>query len=123
MANAVVMTYGGHQQRVDAPEGASVHVGGGSENHSGNRRGRRACACATCHADIPEAWRTAVRERSEFEAQMLALAEGVASRLHRFPTVQVVSEPRRVQSKRYREHTRGRAVGGDQGAAATGLGA
>jgi 2Fe-2S ferredoxin len=79
MANVVVVAYDGHQQRVDAPEGASVHVGGGSKNHRGNRRGRRACACATCHAYIPEAWRTAVRERSEFEAQMLALAEGVAS--------------------------------------------
>lgn len=42
-----------------------------------------ACACATCHIYVDEAWLSKVGEKSEMEASMLDFAEGVteASRL------------------------------------------
>ncbi|MDP3747731.1 MAG: 2Fe-2S iron-sulfur cluster-binding protein [Phenylobacterium sp.] len=38
-----------------------------------------ACACATCHVYVDEAWLGALPERSPTEAQMLEFADGATS--------------------------------------------
>ncbi len=43
---------------------------------NGNRR-NDACACATCHVYVDEAWRDQTGERSTMEVSMLDFAEGV----------------------------------------------
>jgi len=38
-----------------------------------------ACACATCHVYVDEAWRASTGERQAMEESMLEFAEGVAA--------------------------------------------
>jgi 2Fe-2S ferredoxin len=71
----------GTQREIDAEDGLSVMeaaVRNSVPGIDGDCGG--ACACATCHVHVDEAWRARLAPRSETETDMLELAEGVDER-------------------------------------------
>ena len=75
MAKVTYIETGGAEHHVDVPDGLSVMEGAkrytipGIDGDCGG-----ACACATCHVYVEEAWREAVGPPSEMEEDMLDFA-------------------------------------------------
>jgi 2Fe-2S ferredoxin len=68
----------GTEHAVDVKPGLSVMEGAVKNNVPGiDADCGGACACATCHVYVDEAWLTLTGERTATEASMLEFAEGV----------------------------------------------
>ena len=78
MAKITYIEHNGTKHTVDVADGLSVMEGAirnlvpGIDADCGG-----ACACATCHVYIDEAWQTKTGERSAMEESMLDFADGV----------------------------------------------
>ena len=76
-----VITYVEHdgaEHRVTVKSGVSLMQGAVSNNVPGiDADCGGACACATCHVYVDEAWTARTGERGDMEAAMLDFAEGV----------------------------------------------
>lgn len=78
MAKITYIEHNGTEHTVDVAEGLSVMEGAvrnlipGIDADCGG-----ACACATCHVYIDEAWQSKTGERSAMEESMLDFADGV----------------------------------------------
>ena len=69
---ALAAAYLATTYRVDAPRGPiALRIGERSAALDGLLKRRGACACATCHVHVDEAWRAAVGEPSPMEEDML----------------------------------------------------
>ncbi|MEQ9145646.1 MAG: 2Fe-2S iron-sulfur cluster-binding protein [Parvibaculaceae bacterium] len=78
MVQVTYVEFGGTEHKIDAPEGRSlmeVAVENMVPGIDGDCGG--ACACATCHVYVDEAWADKAGEKGEMEASMLDFAEGV----------------------------------------------
>ncbi len=92
MARIIYVEHNGTQHEVEVADGVSLMEGAlsnGIPGIDGDCGGN--CACATCHVYIGKGWETKTGERSENEAAMLDLADGLQenSRL----ACQIVSSP------------------------------
>jgi len=78
MAKITYIEHDGTEHQVDVAEGLSVMEGAvrnlipGIDADCGG-----ACACATCHVYVDEAWREKTGTRSAMEESMLDFADGV----------------------------------------------
>ena len=78
MAKITYIEHNGTEHTVDVADGLSVMEGAirnlvpGIDADCGG-----ACACATCHVYIDEAWQKKTGERSAMEESMLDFADGV----------------------------------------------
>tara|TARA_R110002073_G_scaffold126703_16_gene271719 strand:+ start:6131 stop:6451 length:321 start_codon:yes stop_codon:yes gene_type:complete len=78
MAKITYIEHNGTEHTVDVAEGLSVMEGAvrnlipGIDADCGG-----ACACATCHVYVDEAWQAKTGERSAMEESMLDFADGV----------------------------------------------
>ena len=78
MAKITYIEHNGTKHTVDVADGLSVMEGAirnlvpGIDADCGG-----ACACATCHVYIDDAWQTKTGERSAMEESMLDFADGV----------------------------------------------
>jgi len=78
MAKITYIEHNGTKHTVDVADGLSVMEGAirnlvpGIDADCGG-----ACACATCHVYIDEAWQAKTGERSAMEESMLDFADGV----------------------------------------------
>ena len=93
MVNITYLTHDGTQYPVEAEEGKSLMLNAvdnmvpGIDGDCGG-----ACACATCHIFIPEAWQSATGATSPMEDSMLQLADGVADNSRLACQIDVSSE-------------------------------
>jgi 2Fe-2S ferredoxin len=79
MAKISYVEHDGTVHVVDVKSGSTVMEGAVKNNIPGiDADCGGACACATCHVYVDEAWRAATGERSAMEESMLDFAEGVA---------------------------------------------
>lgn len=79
MAKITYIEFDGTEHQVDVRTGLSVMEGAVRNNIPGiDADCGGACACATCHVYVDEAWREATGERSAMEDSMLDFAENVA---------------------------------------------
>jgi 2Fe-2S ferredoxin len=79
MAKITYIEFDGTEHQVDVRPGLSVMEGAVRNNIPGiDADCGGACACATCHVYVDEAWRDATGERSAMEDSMLDFAENVA---------------------------------------------
>jgi 2Fe-2S ferredoxin len=70
--------FDGTAHEIDVPAGGSVMEAAVSNNVPGiDADCGGACACATCHVFVNEAWMGQVGERGEMEQSMLDFAENV----------------------------------------------
>ena len=78
MAKITYIEHDGTEHTVDAKVGNSVMEGAIKNNVPGiDADCGGACACATCHVYVDEAWRAKTGEKSAMEESMLDFAEGV----------------------------------------------
>ena len=79
MAKITYIEFGGAEHVVDVKPGLSVMEGAVKNNVPGiDADCGGACACATCHVYVDEAWLSKTGERTAMEESMLDFAEGVA---------------------------------------------
>ena len=78
MAKVKYIDAAGGEHAVEVPLGASVMEGAVRNNIQGiDADCGGACACATCHVYVDDAWMERVGARSEMEDSLLDFAEGV----------------------------------------------
>ena len=78
MAKITYIEHDGTEHVVDVKNGLSVMEGAVKNNIPGiDADCGGACACATCHVYVDEAWAVNTGERSAMEESMLDFAEGV----------------------------------------------
>jgi 2Fe-2S ferredoxin len=78
MAKVTYIQFDGAEQTVDVKAGLSVMEGAVKHNIPGiDADCGGACACATCHVYVDEAWNDRVGERAAMEESMLDFAENV----------------------------------------------
>ncbi len=78
MAKIIYIEHGGREHVVDVKTGLSVMEGAIRNNVPGiDADCGGACACATCHVYVDEAWREAAGDQSAMEESMLDFAEEV----------------------------------------------
>jgi ferredoxin, 2Fe-2S len=78
MAKVTYIEHDGSEHVVDVKSGFSVMQGAVKNNVPGiNADCGGACACATCHVYVDEAWREKTGTTSPMEASMLDFAENV----------------------------------------------
>lgn len=78
MPKITFIEFDGTVHEVDVPAGGSVMEAAVSNNVPGiDADCGGACACATCHVFVNEAWIDNVGERGEMEQSMLDFAENV----------------------------------------------
>ncbi|MBV9993617.1 MAG: 2Fe-2S iron-sulfur cluster binding domain-containing protein [Caulobacteraceae bacterium] len=78
MAKITYIEFSGTERVVEVAKGLSVMEGAIKNNIPGiDADCGGACACATCHVYVDEAWREKVGERSDMEESMLDFAENV----------------------------------------------
>jgi ferredoxin, 2Fe-2S len=78
MAKITYIQFNGTKHVIDVQSGYSVMEGAVKNDVDGiDADCGGACACATCHVFIDEAWRGKIGERSEMEESMLEFAENV----------------------------------------------
>ena len=75
MTHITFIAFDGSQHRIDAADGSTAMENAVRNDVPGiDADCGGACACATCHVYVDEAWRAAVGEASEMEADMLDFA-------------------------------------------------
>ncbi|MDA0806324.1 MAG: 2Fe-2S iron-sulfur cluster-binding protein [Proteobacteria bacterium] len=80
MPKVTFIEFDGTAHEVDVPAGGSVMEAAVSNNVPGiDADCGGACACATCHVFVNEAWMDKVGERRDMEQSMLDFAENVRS--------------------------------------------
>jgi 2Fe-2S ferredoxin len=78
MAKVTYVQFDGTENTVDVKPGLSVMEGAVKNNVRGiDGDCGGACACATCHVYVDEAWRAKTGEKSAMEESMLDFAENV----------------------------------------------
>jgi ferredoxin, 2Fe-2S len=78
LAKITYIQFNGAKHVIDVKPGDSVMEGAVQNDVDGiDADCGGACACATCHVFIDEAWRERAGDRSEMEASMLEFAENV----------------------------------------------
>ncbi len=78
MAKITYIEFDGTEHTVDVKPGNSVMEGAVKNNVPGiDADCGGACACATCHVYVDDAWMPAVGGRSDMEESMLDFAESV----------------------------------------------
>ena len=78
MAKITYIEHDGTEHVVDVKNGLSVMEGAVKNNIPGiDADCGGACACATCHVYVDEAWRSKTGEKSAMEESMLDFAENV----------------------------------------------
>ena len=78
MAKVTYISFSGEEQTVDVKPGLSVMEGAVKHNIPGiDADCGGACACATCHVYVDEAWLPKTGEKSAMEESMLDFAENV----------------------------------------------
>ena len=78
MAKVTYIEFNGSAHTVDVKVGNSVMEGAIKNNVPGiDADCGGACACATCHVYVDDAWRAATGDRSDMEESMLDFAENV----------------------------------------------
>ena len=78
MSKVTYIDSGGEQQVVDVPTGLSLMEGAVQNGVPGIPAiCGGACACATCHIYIDEAWQSKTGARNELEESMLEMADDV----------------------------------------------
>ena len=78
MAKITYIEHDGTEHQVEVKAGLSVMEGAIRNNVPGiDADCGGACACATCHVYVDEAWRAATGSSSAMEESMLDFAEGV----------------------------------------------
>jgi ferredoxin, 2Fe-2S len=79
VAKITYIEFDGAEHTVEVKPGLSVMEGAIRNNIPGiDADCGGACACATCHVYVDDAWRAATGERSAMEESMLDFAENVA---------------------------------------------
>ena len=78
MAKITYVEHNGTEHAIDVKNGLSVMEGAVKNNIPGiDADCGGACACATCHVYVDEAWVAKTGDRSAMEESMLDFAEGV----------------------------------------------
>lgn len=78
MAKITYVEHNGTEHAIDVKNGLSVMEGAVKNNIPGiDADCGGACACATCHVYVDEAWLSKTGDRSAMEESMLDFAEGV----------------------------------------------
>jgi len=78
MAKITYIEFNGAEHVVDVKNGLSVMEGAVKNNIPGiDADCGGACACATCHVDVDEAWKDKTGSQSAMEESMLDFAENV----------------------------------------------
>ena len=78
MAKITYIEFNGEEHVVDVKTGLSVMEGAVKNNIPGiDADCGGACACATCHVYVDQAWRDKTGEKSAMEESMLDFAENV----------------------------------------------
>ena len=78
MAKITYISFSGTETTVDVKPGLSIMEGAVKNNVRGiDGDCGGACACATCHVYVDEAWRSKTGEKSAMEESMLDFAENV----------------------------------------------
>ena len=78
MSKVTYVEFGGEQHVVEVQPGLSVMEGAVQNSVPGIAAiCGGACACATCHVYIDEAWRSRTGARNELEESMLEMADDV----------------------------------------------
>ncbi len=78
MAKITYIEHNGTEHVIDVKSGLSVMEGAVKNNIPGiDADCGGACACATCHVYVDEAWRPKTGEKSAMEESMLDFAENV----------------------------------------------
>ena len=78
MANITYIEHNGTEHTIEVKTGQSVMEGAVKHNIPGiDADCGGACACATCHVYVDEAWLDKTGEKSAMEESMLDFAEGV----------------------------------------------
>lgn len=78
MSTIVYQTYDGGVREVTVPEGTTVMEAAVRNNVPGiDGDCGGACACATCHIYVPDAWLERLPPQSDMERSMLEFAENV----------------------------------------------
>ena len=78
MPRVTYVEFNGAEHQVEVPLGLSVMRGAVNNNVPGiDADCGGACACATCHVYVDEAWREKAGEASAMEESMLDFAENV----------------------------------------------
>jgi ferredoxin, 2Fe-2S len=78
MAKITYVEHNGSEHVIDVKNGLSVMEGAVKNNIPGiDADCGGACACATCHVYVDEAWLSKTGDRSAMEDSMLDFAEGV----------------------------------------------
>ena len=78
MAKITYIEFDGREHTVEVRNGLSVMEGAIKNNVPGiDADCGGACACATCHVYVDEAWRAKTGEKSAMEESMLDFAENV----------------------------------------------
>lgn len=78
MAKITYVEHNGSEHVIDVKNGLSVMEGAVKNNIPGiDADCGGACACATCHVYVDEAWLSKTGDRSAMEESMLDFAEGV----------------------------------------------
>jgi 2Fe-2S ferredoxin len=81
MVQITYIEFNGVEHQVDVPSGFSVMEGATRNNIPGiDADCGGACACATCHVYVDDAWRSKTGDRSEAEAGLLEFADGADAR-------------------------------------------
>jgi 2Fe-2S ferredoxin len=76
MAKITYIEHDGTEHRADVASGLSVMEGAVKNNIPGiDADCGGACACATCHVYVAEAWRDRIGDKSAMEESMLDFAE------------------------------------------------
>lgn len=79
MATITYVEFNGTEHSVEVADGVSLMegaLGNGVPGIDGDCGGH--AACATCHVYVAEGWEDRTGERSDLEAEMLDLADGLA---------------------------------------------
>src|ERR1700730_18250657 len=78
MGKITYIEHDGTEHVIDVKNGLTVMEGAVKNNSPGTAdHCRGACACATCHVYVDEAWRAKTGEKSAMEESMLDFAENV----------------------------------------------
>lgn len=76
MAKIIYKTYGGEERTLELPDGLSVMEGAVKNAIEGiDADCGGACACATCHVYVDDAWLDLLEPASDMERSMLDFAE------------------------------------------------
>ncbi len=78
MAKIIYIDHGGTERPIEVKTGLTIMEGAVKNNVPGiDADCGGACACATCHVYVDEAWLPKIGERTAMEESMLDFAEGV----------------------------------------------